>query len=305
MRVVAEDLWFPEGPVWLPDGSIVLVEIRRGTLTRVWPDGRKSIVANLGGGPNGAALGPDGAIYVCNNGGFKWAERNGRITLVGTPDDYETGRIERVDLATGRFERLYDSVDGRRLCGPNDIVFDAQGGFWFTDLGKTRERDMDIGRVCYAKPDGSMVREVVFPIWKPNGIGLSPDGKTLYVAETETARLWAWDVTAPGVVAAATDVTVKAAHGGRLIYSPHTYARFDSLAVEANGFICVATLGLGGISVCAPDASGAEFIATGDDFTTNICFGGADMKTAWLTLSGSGRLAQMDWPRAGLKLNDC
>lgn len=211
MRVVAEDLWFPEGPVWLPDGSIVLVEIRRGTLTRVWPDGRKSIVANLGGGPNGAALGPDGA----------------------------------------------------------------------------------------------MVREVIFPMWKPNGIGLSPDGRTLYVAETETARLWAWDVTAPGVVAAATDVAVKAAHGGRLIYAPHTYARFDSLAVEANGFICVATLGLGGISVCAPDASGAEFIATGDDFTTNICFGGADMKTAWLTLSGSGRLAQMDWPRAGLKLNAC
>ncbi len=303
MRILAEDLWFPEGPVWLPDGSIVLVEIRRGTLTRVWPDGRKSIVANLGGGPNGAALGPDGAIYVCNNGGFKWAEREGRFVLAGTPDDYETGRIERVDLATGKFERLYDRVGGHRLCGPNDIVFDAHGGFWFTDFGKMRDRDMDIGRVCYAKPDGSMVREVIFPILRPNGIGLSPDGNTLYVAETDTARLWAWDVTAPGVVAAATDVAVKAPHGGRLIYSTHTYARFDSLAVEANGFICVATLGMGGISVCGPDASGAEFIATGDDFTTNICFGGAGMKTAWLTLSGSGRLAQMDWPRAGLKLN--
>ena len=52
VRVIADDLWFPEGPVWLPDGSIVLVEIRRGTLTRVGPDGKKTIVARLGGGPN-------------------------------------------------------------------------------------------------------------------------------------------------------------------------------------------------------------------------------------------------------------
>lgn len=303
MKILADDLWFPEGPVWLPDGSIVLVEIRRGTLTRVWPDGRKTIVANLGGGPNGAALGPDGHIYVCNNGGFKWVERNGRHFLAGTPDDYTSGRIERVNLETGKFDVLYESVGGNRLCGPNDIVFDAHGGFWFTDLGKWRERDMDLGRVCYAKPDGSMVREVLFPMWKPNGVGLSPDGKTLYVAETETGRLWAWDVVAPGEITAATDVPVPAPHGGRLIYSPSTYARFDSLAVEENGFICVATLGPGGISICAPDVSGAEFVATGDTYTTNICFGGAGLRKAYLTLSHSGRLAEMDWPRAGLKLN--
>ena len=303
MKILADDLWFPEGPVWLPDGSIVLVEIRRGTLTRVWPDGSKTIVANLGGGPNGAALGPDGDIYVCNNGGFKWVERDGRHHLAGSPENYVTGRIERVNLETGKFDVLYEAVGGNRLCGPNDIVFDAHGGFWFTDLGKTRDRDMDLGRVCYAKPDGSMVREVLFPIWKPNGVGLSPDGKTLYVAETETGRLWAWDIVAPGEIIAATDVPVPAPHGGRLIYSPSNYARFDSLAVEANGFICVATLGPGGISICAPDGSGAEFVATGDAYTTNICFGGAGLKTAYLTLSNSGRLAEMDWPRPGLKLN--
>ena len=56
MKVIAEDLWFPEGPVWVGDGSLLVVEIRRQTLTRVWPGGRKSVVAHLGGGPNGAAL---------------------------------------------------------------------------------------------------------------------------------------------------------------------------------------------------------------------------------------------------------
>jgi gluconolactonase len=300
-KVLADDLWFPEGPVWLPDGSIVLVEIRRGTLTRVWPDGKKSIVAHLGGGPNGAALGPDGYLYVCNNGGFKWAPDDGRL-INGIPADYTSGRIERVNLETGKFEVLYDSVDGRPLCGPNDIVFDAHGGFWFTDLGKTRERDLDLGRVCYAKPDGSSIKEVIFPILKPNGIGLSPDGKTLYVAETESGRLFAWDILAPGELKRVHGA-VPIPHGGTLIYTPGHYARFDSLAVEANGFICVATLGTGGISICAPDASGAEFYPTGDPMTTNICFGGPGLKKAYLTLSSHGRLIEVDWPRAGLKLH--
>src|SRR4051812_50176067 len=69
VRVLATDLEFPEGPVVMPDGSVVLVEIRGRRLTRVFPDGRKDVVAEIPGGPNGAALGPDGKIYVCNNGG--------------------------------------------------------------------------------------------------------------------------------------------------------------------------------------------------------------------------------------------
>ena len=71
VRVLATDLEFPEGPVVMPDGSVVLVEIRGQRLTRVYPDGRKEIVAKIPGGPNGAALGPDGKVYICNNGGFE------------------------------------------------------------------------------------------------------------------------------------------------------------------------------------------------------------------------------------------
>src|SRR4051812_34869719 len=70
IRVLATDLAFPEGPVVMPDGSVVLVEIRAQQLTRVWPDGRKEVVAKIPGGPNGAAMGPDGKCYICNNGGF-------------------------------------------------------------------------------------------------------------------------------------------------------------------------------------------------------------------------------------------
>jgi gluconolactonase len=301
MKVITDDLWFPEGPVCLPDGNLLVVEIRRGTLTHIRPDGRKTIVARLGGGPNGAALGPDGRVYVCNNGGFEWKQRGGHIEPVGTPADYTSGRIERVDLATGQFEVLYDTDGARPLRGPNDIVFDAHGGFWFTDLGKNRGRQFDWGAVCYAKADGSSVREVLFPMWQPNGVGLSPDGKTLYVAESATCRLWAWPVTAPGEVARTGEATVP--HRGRLVFSSSTWRRYDSLAVEAGGNICIGTLDHGGISVCRPEGGELEFFAMPGHHATNICFGGADMRKAWITSSYAGQLIEVDWPRLGLRLN--
>ena len=112
-RIVATGLQFPEGPVAMADGSVVLVEIARGTLSRVLPDGQVQVVATPGGGPNGAAIGPDGAMYVCNNGGFKWTRQPlDCLRPIGQADDYSGGRIERVDLATGRVERLYDACDG-------------------------------------------------------------------------------------------------------------------------------------------------------------------------------------------------
>jgi gluconolactonase len=67
MRTIASGLRFPEGPIAMDDGSVVLVEIERGTLSRVNPGGSIEVIAELGGGPNGAAMGPDGAISVCNN----------------------------------------------------------------------------------------------------------------------------------------------------------------------------------------------------------------------------------------------
>ncbi|HUE39691.1 MAG TPA: SMP-30/gluconolactonase/LRE family protein, partial [Candidatus Binatia bacterium] len=124
-REIASGLQFPEGPIAMPDGSVILVEIQRGTLSRVTPDGKIGVIAKTGGGPNGAAIGPDGKVYVCNNGGFEWHEIGG-LTVPGLqPKDYSGGRIERVDIDTGKVEVLYTECDGHRLCGPNDIVFDA------------------------------------------------------------------------------------------------------------------------------------------------------------------------------------
>jgi gluconolactonase len=305
MRVIAEDLWFPEGPVWLGDGSLLVVEIRRQTLTRIWLDGRKQIVAHLGGAPNGAAIGPDGFCYVANSGGVRFVQRpDGCWVGGGTPDNYSGGCIQRVNLETGEFETLYDRIGLNKIRGPNDLVFDEYGGFWFTDPGKVRHRDMDRGSVCYARVDGSLVKEVIFPIHKPNGVGLSPDGRTLYVAETDSGRLWAWQLDGPGELAHPPLPSTESPHGGRLIYGWPSYARFDSLAVEANGNVCVATLDRGGVTVCAPHGGLVEFTSVqGDTHLTNLCFGGGEnLNMAYLTQSYAGRLVELSWPRSGYAL---
>jgi gluconolactonase len=294
MKEITTGLRFPEGPIAMADGSIVLVEIERGTLSRVTPDGRITVIAQLGGGPNGAAMGPDGAIYVCNNGGFKWQEGDGILAPAGTPDDYSGGRIERVDLDTGKFEVLYAECDGLPLNGPNDIVFDAQGGLWFTDLGKTYDTYKDHGAIYYAKPDGSFISRQLEHRETPNGIGLSPDEKTVYFAETITGRVWAFDITSPGVVDPASQ---------RLVVGLPGFQLFDSLAVDGQGNVCVATLINGGITVASPDGASVRHVPTGEMFTTNICFGGEDLKTAFITLSGTGRLVSMEWDTPGLALN--
>jgi gluconolactonase len=305
MKVIAEDLWFPEGPVWLGDGSLLLVEMRRQTLTRVWLDGRKKIVARLGGAPNGAAMGPDGFCYVTNAGETRFIQREDGCWIGGgVGEGYTGGYIQRVNLETGQFQVLYSEVGKNSLKAPNDLVFDGHGGFWFTDFGKTRSRDMDLGSVCYAKVDGLAIREVIFPIHKPNGIGLSPSGEVLYVAETDSGRLWAWELASPGELTCPPKVSTESPHGGRLIYGLQTYARFDSLAVEAGGNICLGTLDRGGVTVCSPDLGLVEFVSVpGDTHLTNLCFGGANFNKAYLTQSYAGRLVEIDWPRQGLPVH--
>ena len=303
VQILASGLQFPEGPIAMPDGSVLFVEIGAGRLSRWRPDGRVEVVATTGGGPNGAAIGPDGACYVCNNGGFLWhTDPNGGLYPHGRSADYSGGRIERIDLTTGRVDRLYDRTERGPLSGPNDIVFDAHGGFWFTDLGGMGEREIERGRICYARADGSMVRDVVVPMLTPNGIGLAPDGKTLYVAETVTARLWAFEVTGPGELALRPWPSLTP---GLMLFASEVYCMFDSMALEAGGNVCVATIGspgVAGITVLSPQGELVERVAMPDRSTTNICFGGADLQTAFITQSRSGRLASKRWARPGLPL---
>ena len=300
LRIVTEGLRFPEGPVCMPDGSVALVEIEARRITRVAANGTKSTIATLGGAPNGLALGPAGMLYVCNNGGFSWHDEPGMLRPTGQSPDYSGGRIERVDPASGAVETLYRAVDGRPLRGPNDLMFDAHGGFWFSDLGKVRARDRDHGGAYWGAADGSKVVEAAFPVFGgANGIGISPDGRTLYVAETETGRLWAWEVEGPGRLR---KEPWPSSNGGRVLCQFPGYRRLDSLAIAASGNIIVATLVSGEITTVSPAGEILRVVRMPDRMPTNICFGGADMRTAYITLSTSGKLAAMQWDEPGFRL---
>ena len=301
LTIVAENLAFPEGPVWLPDGRLLVCEIARGTIREIRPDGTSNVLAAPGGGPNGLALGPDGCIYICNNGGLTWMERKGRLhpASILDPLDYSGGRIERLDPASGVVDVLYTETEHGPLNGPNDLVFDNAGGFWFTDLGKYREATLDRGAVYYALADGSAIQRVIFPMLTPNGIGLSPDGRTLYVAESQPARLWAFAVAEPGRIVPSDRLSP---HGGELVVGLPGYQILDSLAVEADGRICIGTLVGACITIVTPDGHDMEIVGLPDTYPTNLCFGDADLRTAFVTLSETGRLARIRWPRKGLRL---
>jgi len=294
---ITTGLQFPEGPVAMPDGSVILTELFASRLTRVAPDGSKTTVAEINGSPNGLAVGPDGALYLCNNGNAFTPMNAGGLLYPGPFDEskYIGGRIQRVDIATGTVTDLYTHCGTTALRAPNDIVFDKQGGFYFTDHGTRSERSADRTGIYYAKPDGSFIEEVAFPTDGPNGIGLSPDENTLYWAETHTGRVYQRAITSPGKLAPPDASTVLCGLPG--------YQLLDSLAVDGEGNVCVATIVNGGITVISPQGEVLQHIAVDDRITTNICFGGPDYQTAYITASTTGRLLAMKWPYKGLKLN--
>jgi gluconolactonase len=282
----------------MADGSVILVEVRGGCLSRIDARGRHEVLARLGGGPNGCALGPDGAVYVCNNGGMPFTQMpDGNWSPVDSSGasqgpGYSGGRIERVALDTGKVDVLYEGADGRALCAPNDLVFSRDGSFWFTDTGKTRARDRDHGGLYRAAADGIRIETWAYPLQGPNGVGLSPDGSKLYVAETPTGRLREWDLSAhPDEQRKKSRVLMRLP--GEMV--------FDSFALDESGVIVAGLPGSSALAVISPDGK-LELIEMPDLMPTNVAFGGEDRRTAFVTLGWTGRLACFEWPRPGLEL---
>jgi gluconolactonase len=281
MDVIAESLAFPEGPVVMDDGSVILVEIHTGKVTRCW-DGKTETICETGGGPNGAAFGPDGAIWVCNNGGL------------GVSGPGSEGRIERVNIATRKFERVYDTCDGIALGAPNDLVFDSSGRLWFTDIGTIHFDGSGItgkefGGIYTCLPDGSQISAIKRGTLSYNGIGLSPDERHVYVADTFSARVYRYDAR----------VEVQEPH---YVGTAVGNVALDSLAVTAAGNVCVATLFEAGITTFSPTGETSKFAISQDNSVTNIAFGGDDMRDAYITLSETGKLVRVRWDEPGLKL---
>ncbi|MEM7359654.1 MAG: SMP-30/gluconolactonase/LRE family protein [Pseudomonadota bacterium] len=340
LEVLSSDLQYPEGPVHCRDGSIILVEIKGEQLSVVGPGGGPAKkLADLKGGPNGAAAGPDGKIYVCNDGGFSWEPiplPNKQELWIGgnQPADYTGGSLQSVDTSTGVVTTLYTECTAREnppgtaapdwdpafeLRGPDDLVVDEVGGIWFSDWGKSRERERDITGVYYASADGKSIKQMIYPLNAPNGIALSPDGKRLYVALTFERKILYYDIPEPGVIKpnSVTGPDQGTIDGSNLLTANLVgQSVLDSMAVDAEGNVYAATMlpngnnpmSNGGISVISPDGD-VEYVPIqlpNSDFAplpSNICFGGEDMKTAYITCGASGYLISMRSEIPGLELN--
>ena len=331
LAVACEGLGFSEGPVALPDGSVLLVDIKKQCLTRVMPDGTQVVVAKLPGGPNGAAFGPDGRLYIANNGGFAWQEfplPNSQVISLGEHQakDYAGGSIQVLDLATGQLDTLYTECgigtdlsglgprtpkevpSPSRLRGPDDLVFDSAGGFWFADFGKSRARDKDTTGIYYARTDGTYIREKIFPLDGPNGIALSPAGDRLYVSLTFRRQLLYWELDGPGSIR-----PNPATIDGAYVLHAAMPGDLDSIKVDEHGNVHAITilpsktpLCNGGVTVVSPSGEIVERfeLAVPGRFMpmpSNLCWGGPDGKTAWITGGGSDALLKVRTSIAGLR----
>ena len=291
LTIHAAGLAFPEGPIALADGRVLFVEMCAPALSCMHPDGRYERLCHIPGGPNGAAIGPDGRIYLCNNGGAfacTWRDEQWDVAYAD-PADYMGGSIQVVDPVTWQVTTVYTHCDDVALSAPNDLVFDRHGGLYFTDLGYVHDAQRRPG-IYYITPDFAHIRYVIAAD-SPNGIGLSPDGQTLYWNETPTARVMAARLAAAGAIAGTPQCLYQ-----------FSDCMLDSLAIDSAGNVCVAVLGAGAIGVVSPSGELVDYYPTGCSGTTNICFGGADGCTAYITLGGCGQLVSMRWPRPGLPL---
>lgn len=285
VRLRGAGLRFPDGAALDRDGSVVVSEIEGGAIVRVRTDGNLETVAEVGGGANGLAFGPDGAIYVCNSGGYTFSAGDGIRFPTGIPEGYAGGLLQRVDPATGAVETVFTESDGKRLGGLNDIVFDAAGGAYLADTTGSA--------LHYTDPVAGTIRVAAEGLAGPNGAGLSPDGSRLYVSETYSGRVRVWDVRGPGELAELPDL-YRHPGEGRIFW--------DGLAVDGDGNVCVTDQFGSGVLVLGPDraARGRFVTPVPDRHVTNLCFGEG---SAYVTSGGRGLLYEVPWPWPVLKLN--
>ncbi len=309
-RTLADGIRGPEGTSVLPDGSVTCVEFTAGNLLRITERGEREVLCAPGPGVVGTALGLDGALYVVKLDPVRFARGHRSIALPRTssqpqhitPSGAESGtgdaaaapspaRILRLDLKTRALHTLYTACDGEPLTGPDDLVVDRWGDLWVSDM-------ID-NCVYWCRPDGTSIRRVIVDVPGINGIALSPDHTRLYIIGH--GRLLAYDIVGRGALATA-DGRPRA---HELAVLPPNVHLPDGMRTERDGNIVCACWG-DGLYVYRPDGGLLSSMALPGLRIINLCFGGPDLRTAYLAAvppdGMTGMLLAMPWPRPGMRL---
>lgn len=278
-QVVVEGIHFPEGPVWCPDGSLVVTSVSAGALYRIDLDeGRAHLLADTGGGANGAVLASDRGFVVAQNGGID-LRRTGVIPDAPPPRKGAPG-LQRVLP-----DKTVVSLCADGFHAPNDLCVAADGTIYFTDPGHFPPPEPVIGRVMAYSPDGT-VSTVAEPFWYCNGIAVEPGGTIVIVEQTGLVRL-------PGGGAEREWVIEELGPGAG-----------DGFCLDQEGRFYVASTVEHGIRVVERNGEVVDFLhIPGDGLTTNCCFGGDDLRTLFATDGLPGRVVAFEgMPTPGLPL---
>jgi gluconolactonase len=276
VRTLAAGLGLTEGPLWTRDGRLLVVSISRGTVFEIdLGGGGARALADVGGAPSGLAEDADGAIWIAQGGSH----------LRRDPDREVPPAVQRLDGAHAQL------VATAQLAAPNDLVVGPAGLLWFTDPhGAALHGTPEPGRIWTLDRRDGALRLAAEGALYPNGLAFAPDPAVLYVAETATRRLLRYPC-ADGVLGAS-EVLAELSDG-------HP----DGLAVDAAGNLVVAATTAGAVIVLDPDGVELERIETGTgSVPTNVCYGGPELATLFVTVAKGGRVLAVPRKVPGLPL---
>lgn len=261
---------FLEGPSFDRQGNLWFVDIPFGRIFRIDPKGNWDLVTQYDGWPNGLKFHRDGSAYIC---------------------DYKKGLL-RLDTVTGKIETILETAYSEGFKGLNDLHFASNGDLYFTDQGQTGIAD-PTGRVFRLRADGGLDR-LVSNIPSPNGITLSTTEKHCYVAVTRSQQVWRLPLMADGSISK-TGVAIQLSGGA---------AGPDGIEMDGDNGLLVCHLGVG---IWRFDANmlPTHLIYSENPHhhhLANLCFGGQDLKTVYITESLSGDILVAQLPVAGKRM---
>lgn len=276
-QTVVSGIGFTEGPIWTRDGRLLVVSMSRGLIYEIDLAKRRATrVAEPGGGPNGMVEDSQGAIWIAQNGGRYMETSSLRPAKPGV-QRWLDGGVKNFAL---------DSFSA-----PNDCAIGPNGRLWFTDpVGEPFGGDDLPGRIWTLDRESGEFDMVADGLDWPNGLTFSSDGTAVYVAETRARRI------------------VRYARASDGISEPEEFARLDrgspdGLAFDVEGALYVAVPDANCITIF--DAAGG--VTTHVDletpgFPTNLCFGGPDLATLFITAARGGAVLALQRDVPGLSL---